>query len=414
MLSKTRYSEFIRRFNQVKLANSYPYFRAVSKVCGAEIEVDNRRLIQAGSNDYLGLASDPRVIEAAAAAIRHMGTGPGGSRLLSGNMLLHEELEAQMADFLGKRAAIVYTTGFLANLGTLGTLPERGDLLLCDRESHASIFAAAFKSAARFLTFKHNDCASAQNRLHQARKKLPQATVFLVTEGVFSMSGDTADLTGILDLKQRDGNVMVYLDDAHGIGVLGENGRGTANSLGLTRDVDIIMGTFSKSLASIGGFIASDDKYMIEFLKHNARSFLFTAGLPAGSAAAALKCLEILQREPERIARLRQVTNIMRDGYQQLGIPVKDSPGPIIPIPIGDELAAYKFASELFELGVFALPATYPAVPRGKSIIRTTFSAGHSQEHLDFVLETLAGMLPKYGLVEQHGKSVLAAGCVNQ
>jgi glycine C-acetyltransferase len=376
----------------------YPFFRPVSWSCGAEVEVGSRRLVMVSSNDYLGLAHDPRVLEAAAGALRRWGSGPGGSRFLSGNTALHDELERRVAGLVGKRAALVHTTGFCTNLGVLGCLLEPGDAILCDRENHASILEGCRVSGAHVLFYRHNDLASAAARAAQARRKYPQATLCLVTDGVFSMSADIAPLPGIVDLARADGHATVYVDDAHGIGVLGETGGGTTQAQGVSSRVDFIMGTFSKALASIGGFVACDDEDLLTYVRHHSRTLIFSAALPPASTAAVLAALDVVQQEPERRERLRAVSRRARAAYRAIGIPAEDSPVPIIPVPVGDEHAAYRLARDLFEEGVFALPSVFPAVPRGHAILRTVFTSLHEDRHVDHVAEALGRLVKKHGL----------------
>jgi len=370
----------------------YPYFRPISRCHGPEVETDNRRMVMLASNDYLGLSQDPRVVEAAVSAMRRWATGPGGSRFLCGNTTLHEALEERLADLLGKKKALVYTTGFGANLGTLSCLLSPGSYILCDKENHASIFEGARASQARVVPFEHNDIESAEERLSAILKRRPDATVLLVTEGVFSMSGDLAILPQLVRLKEKHPKLYVYLDDAHGLGVMHKQGRGTPAHFGVTSEVDFIMGTFSKAMASIGGFVASDHVELLEYLKHQSRTLIFSAALPAGNVAAALTCLDILEKEPERIERLHRNARRARDGYRQIGLQVPEGETPIVPILIGPEFQAAYFAQEMFNNGIFAVPAMYPAVPRGGALIRTAFMATHEDRHIDFVLETLDGL----------------------
>ena len=353
-------------------------------------------MIMIGSNDYLGLSHDPRVLEKTAESLARWGSGPGGSRFLSGNMTLHQVLEERLARFVGKSKALVHTTGFSTNLGALGCLLNPKDVVLCDRENHASIYEGCRASRARLMPFAHNDARSAAGKLASAHDRRPDACMFLTTEGVFSMSGDMVDLPGFVKLKREFPGLYIYLDDAHGLGVLGRNGAGTSNHFGLTGDVDFIMGTFSKALASIGGFIASDHEDVIEYLRHHSRTMIFSAALPASNCATVLACLDVLENEPERIERLREISGIVRRGYQELGLSIGNSQTPIIPIRIGSEHKAYLFATDLFNHGVFALPAVYPAVPKGRAVIRTAYMSTHEQRHIDYVLEVLDKLARKH------------------
>jgi glycine C-acetyltransferase len=380
----------------LKEAGLYPYFRPISRSWGTEVECAGKRLVMINSNDYLGLAHDPRIKEAAAQAVYAMGTGPGGSRFLSGNMVLHHTLEERLAEFVGKKRAVLHVTGFSTNLGALGCLLTPGDYVLCDRENHASIFAG-LTSTKRMGTFAHNDAASAERKIAAEMGKPDfDGQVLLITEGIFSMSSDVGVVDEIAALKNKFPELLIYLDDAHGLGVLGSHGRGTANHFGVTDKIDFIMGTFSKSFASIGGFIASDDVDVLNFVQHQSRTQIFSAALPASCTVAALTCIDILEAEPERVARLHEITRRMRAAYKEMGLRITDSLSPIIPITIGSDEKAFMFAKELFDRGIFALPAIYPAVPRGHSLIRTACMATHEDRQLDFVLEVMADMAKKY------------------
>jgi 8-amino-7-oxononanoate synthase len=389
---------FAEYIGQAKEHGFYPYFRPISRSWGPEVQVGSQRLVMVGSNDYLGLAHDPRVIEAAARALQRWGTGPGGSRFLCGNMTVHEMLEERLADFVGKRKAIVHTTGFTTNVGAIASLLSRNDIILCDRENHASIFEGCRASGARVLPFRHNDAGDAWRKLSRVAGRHFQGCILLITEGVFSMSGDTARLPELLALKHDCPTLLVYLDDAHGLGVMGHSGRGTAARFGANGEVDFIMGTFSKALASVGGFIASDDDAVIEYLRHHSKPLIFSAALPASAVAAVQASLDVLESEPDRVDRLRSITERVRRGYREIGLAVKDSESPIIPIYIGEEMTAYLFARELFEHGVFALPAVYPAVPKGNAVIRTAYMSTHEDRHIEFVLEVIEKLVRKYGI----------------
>lgn len=388
----------VQHIRTAKEQEIFPYFKPIARSWGPEVEVDGRRLVMAGSNDYLGLTHDPRVIEATTEAVKRWGTGPGGSRFLSGNMTLHEELEERLADFVGKKGAVVHTTGFLANHGAISCLVSPRDMILCDKEDHASIFEGCRASGARIVSFAHNDASSAGKRLKNYLAKYSDASIFIITEGVFSMSGDVCILPQLLELKKDNPDLLIYLDDAHGLGVMGQSGRGTANHFGVAEDVDFIMGTFSKALASIGGFIATDDMDILTYLKHQSKTLIFSAALPAGNAASVFKGLDILEKEPERVEKLWEITAKVRKGYHDIGLYTGTSESPIIPIHIGNEEKAYLFASALFQNGVFALPAVYPAVPKGRAVIRTAFMSTHEDKHIDFVLDVMNKLAAEYGV----------------
>ncbi len=389
MSLKDRCRNFVALVREGRNQGLYPYFKPISRSWGPEVEVDGRRMVMLASNDYLGLTRDPRVLETASKALQRWGTATGGSRFLCGNLTLHEMLEERLAAFVGKKKAILFVSGFSTNLGAIEALATSQDIILCDRENHASIFHASRSSGAKMMPFDHNNALSASKTLDRLRRRKPGSVPFLMTEGIFSMSGDISALPQLKCLKQDHPDLVLYLDDAHGIGVLGEQGRGTANHFGLTEQVDFIMGTFSKSLASIGGFIASDHEDVMEYLRHHAIPLIFSAALPAVNAATVLACLNILEREPERINRLHDIVRRMRNAFRHMGLPVRDSLTPIIPIHVGSEEKAYQMSRDMFDRGVFALPAVFPAVPRGKAIIRTGCMSTHEDRHINKVLEVL-------------------------
>jgi glycine C-acetyltransferase len=349
-----------------------------------------------GSNDYLGFTHDPRIIEATAKAALRWGSGPGGSRFLCGNLTLHEALEERLAAFVGKKKAVVHATGFTTNLGAIACLLTPQDIIVCDRENHASIFEGCQASRARLIPFAHNDAAGAERKLAAASQKNANGCKLLITEGVFSMSGDMAPLDELVKLKETYSDLLIYLDDAHGLGVMGNGGRGTADHFGLSSHVDFIMGTFSKALASIGGFIAADDEVVLEYLRHHSKPLIFSAALPASNAATVLACLDLLDEDPGRVTRLWDITRKVHQGYQEIGVITRHSKTPIIPIYIGAEDKAFAFAKDMFDHGVFALPAIYPAVPRGQAVIRTAYMSTHKKSQIEYVLEVLAKLAKKH------------------
>jgi len=349
-----------------------------------------------GSNDYLGFTHDPRIIEATAKAALRWGSGPGGSRFLCGNLTLHEALEERLAAFVGKKKAVVHATGFTTNLGAIACMLTPQDVIVCDRENHASIFEGCQASRARLIPFGHNDAAAADRKLAAARQKNANGCLLLITEGVFSMSGDMSPLDELVKLKETYSDLLIYLDDAHGLGVMGDGGKGTAHHFGLTPHVDFIMGTFSKALASIGGFIAADDEDVLEYLRHHSKPLIFSAALPASNAATVLACLDVLDEDPGRVTRLWDITRQVHQGYQDIGVITKHSKTPIIPIYIGSEDKAFVFAKDMFDHGVFALPAIYPAVPRGQAVIRTAYMSTHKKSQIDYVLEVIEKLAKKH------------------
>ena len=396
MALKNRCQPFAHMVQDAKKQGIYPYFRPIDRSWGTEVEVSGRRLIMIGSNDYLGFTHDPRIIEATAKAALRWGSGPGGSRFLCGNLTLHEALEERLAAFVGKKKAVVHATGFTTNLGAIACMLTPQDIIVCDRENHASIFEGCQASRARLIPFAHNDPVAAERKLAAARQKNANGCLLLITEGVFSMSGDMAPLDELVKLKEAYHDLLIYLDDAHGLGVMGKGGRGTAHHFGHTSKVDFIMGTFSKALASIGGFIAADDEDVLEYLRHHSKPLIFSAALPASNAATVLACLDLLDEDPGRVTRLWEITRQVHQGYQEIGVITRHSKTPIIPICIGSEDKAFVFAKDMFDHGVFALPAIYPAVPRGQAVIRTAYMSTHKKSQIDYVLEVIAKLAKKH------------------
>lgn len=370
----------------------YPYFRRIDDTLGNHVICGGESKIMIGSNNYLGLAQDERVIEAACEAARKYGSGCTGSRLLNGNIQLHEQLEEELAHFLQRESVLLFSTGFFANQGALATLTEDDDAILCDRENHASIIDGCQFAPAKLVPFRHNSAASLRNRL----KRLPEAAGKLVVlDGVFSMSGDIADLPPILEAAREFG-AFTYVDEAHALGVLGPQGRGTVHHFGVNDEVDLVMGTFSKSLGSMGGFIAGKHE-VIEYLRHKARCFIFTASLAPAVAGGVLKALQLMQAEPERIDALWRNTRKMHEGFRQIGFKIGTTQTPIVPILIGSEARAFQFTQRLYDEGVFATPAIYPAVRYGEAIVRTSYMASHTDEDLDQVLEIFARLARELG-----------------
>ena len=370
----------------------YPYFRRIDESIGNHVVCSGERKIMIGSNNYLGLAQDPRVVEAACEATRKFGAGCTGSRLLNGTISLHEELEEALADFLQRESVMLFSTGFFANQGALAALTESDDFILCDRENHASIIEGCQVAPARLIPYKHNSPEALRNRL----KRIPaEAGRLIIMDGVFSMSGDIADLPPMITAAKEHGAIM-YVDEAHSLGVVGPEGRGVVHHFGVNDDVDIVMGTFSKSLGSMGGFIGGSHE-MVEFLKHKARCFIFTASLAPAVTGGVLKALEIMRAEPERIEMLWRNTRKMHEGFKALGFKIGSTQTPIVPILIGSEAKAFAFSQRLFEEGVFATPAIYPAVRYGEAIVRTSFMSSHTEEDLDKVLGIFAKIAKQLG-----------------
>jgi len=364
----------------------YPFFIPLDGTEGTTVTVDGRRKIMIGSNNYLGLTTHPEVREAAIEAIREFGTSCTGSRFLNGTLALHVELERKLAAYLRKEKALVFSTGFQVNLGTISALAGRNDIIVCDKEDHASIVDGSRLALGRMVRFRHNDVADLERVLKACP---PDAGRLVVVDGVFSMGGELAPLPDIVPVCRAYG-ARLMVDEAHGIGVVG-GGRGTAAHYGLLDDVDLIMGTFSKSLASIGGFIAGDAA-VIEWIQHLARSLMFSASLPPSNVAAALAALEILEREPERVERVNAIADRMRAGYREMGYDVGASQTPIIPIFAGAAIDAMGLWKSIFDAGVYTNVAIPPAVPEGKSLLRTSYMATHTDDQLDEVLGVFAAV----------------------
>lgn len=371
----------------------YPYFIALAKSEGTLAEYNGKELIMCGSNNYLGLTTHPEVQEAAVQAIEEFGTSCTGSRFLNGSLELHEKLETELADWLQKDQALVFSTGMQVNLGTISSLVGRKEYIILDREDHASIVDGARLSYGNLIRYRHNDIADLEGKL----SRLPaDAGKLLVVDGLYSMEGDIAPLPDIIPLCKKFG-VRLMVDDAHAVGVLG-GGRGTSAHFGVTEDVDLIMGTFSKSFASIGGYLAGEEE-VIHYVKHNARSLIFSASIPGPNAAAALAALNVMRKEPERIERVNQIAKTMRTEYKRLGFDIGNSETPIIPIIIGDDLLTLQTWKLLFESGVFVNPILVPATPPGRQLLRTSYMATHTDEQLDQVLSIFEKVGKQLGLI---------------
>jgi 8-amino-7-oxononanoate synthase len=373
----------------------YPYFTVLDDNSeGTEVVIRGRKVIMIGSNNYLGLTTDPRVRQAAIDATAKYGTSCTGSRFLNGTLELHVEAERRLAKFVGKEATLMFSTGMQTNLGTISALVDRGDVVIVDKEDHASIYDGCRLALGEMKRYNHNDMASLERTLQTCPEN---AGRLVVVDGIFSMGGDIAPLPEIVELcKKYSARLMV--DDAHSLGVLGDHGRGTANHFGLTDQVDLIMGTFSKSFASLGGFIAGEENVM-HYIQHHARSFLFSASMPAGNVAAVLAALDIMEQEPERIQKLWHNTEKMRTGFKALGFDIGASTTPVIPIMIGDDMRAVFAWNALFQAGVYTNTVLPPAVPPNKSLLRTSYMATHTEEQLDRVLEIFEKVGKETGLI---------------
>lgn len=372
-------------------AGVYPYFHVLDSGQDSEVLIDGKRTIMIGSNNYLGLTSDERVKKAAENAVREFGTGCSGSRFLNGTLSMHVELEKQLAKFVQKESALVFSTGFQTNLGIISAIAGHGDYIVGDRQNHASIVDGCRLSFAKLLKYKHSDMEDLERILSDIPDDHGK---LIVTDGVFSMEGDICKLPEIVKLAKKYG-ARVMVDDAHSLGVLGEGGRGTASYFGLQDEVDITMGTFSKSLASLGGFIAASED-VIHYVKHSSRPFIFSASIPPACAAAAMEALHILEIEPERVARLWDNAEYMKRGLKDLGIPIGPTETPIIPVMTYEDYRTFVIAKRLLDEGVYVNPTISPAVNPGEALLRTSYTATHTHEQLDFALNAFQKVFSKY------------------
>lgn len=383
------------RPQEVKAKGVYPYFRCIESGQSTEVIMSGRKVLMFGSNSYLGLTDDPRVKEAAIEATRKYGTGCAGSRFLNGTLDLHLQLEKELAEFVGKEDAIIYSTGFQVNLGVVSCVTDRNDYIICDELDHASIVEGRRLSFSTALKYKHNDMAALERELQRCR---PEAVKLIVVDGVFSMEGDVVNLPEIVRLaKKYNGSIMV--DEAHGLGVLGRQGRGTCDHFGLSQDVDLIMGTFSKSLAAIGGFVAADES-IINYLRHNSRSYIFSASNTPAATAAAREALHIMKTEPERIAHLWEITNYALKSFRDLGFEIGNTSTPIIPLYVRDMEKTFLVTKLLFDEGVFVNPVVPPACSPGDTLIRFSLMATHTKEQVDIAIEKLVKVFRQQGIIK--------------
>lgn len=388
--------------------NIYPFFHELQSRQGAEVVMEGKRRIMLGSNNYLGLTTHPRVVDAAIQAVKEYGSGCSGSRFLNGTLNLHVTLEKELADFLGKESALTFSTGFQSNLGIISAIAGKNDYMICDRENHASIYDGCKLSYGKMLRYRHND----MEQLEKLLKEVPdECGALIITDGVFSMSGDIANLPEICRLAKKYG-AGVMVDDAHGFGVIGEGGRGTASHFGLTDQVDIIMGTFSKSLASMGGYMAAKAD-IVNYVKHTSRPFIFCASITPSNAAAALESLRVLRESPHLPKKLLSLAKYMREGLKKREIAIKTTPlkgsfngdpeesiTPIIPIYTFDAELTFVITKELYDAGVYVNPVTAPATPVGEALLRTSYMATLNEDLLEEALDIIEKVLAKYPLLK--------------
>ena len=381
-------TEGVHNYNIAKDKGIYPYFHKLLSGQDVVVNMEGKRTIMLGSNNYLGLTNHPKVIEAGVEAIKKYGSGCSGSRFLNGTLDLHVKLEREIADFLHKEEAVTFSTGFQSNLGVISAIVGRNDYMICDKENHASIYDGCKLSYGKMLRYNHNDMADLESKLKFVPK---ESGVLIITDGVFSMSGDICNLPKIVELAKKYG-ARVMVDDAHGLGVIGKTGRGTGEYFGLEDEIDLIMGTFSKSLASLGGYVAGK-KEVIEYIKHTSRPYIFSASITPASVSTALTALNVLKSEPERVKRLNDISDYMRKCLKERGVSIIESRTPIIPIYTYDDEKTFLACKMLLENGVYVNPVVSPATPVGKSLLRTSYTANHTKEIIDEAVEKIVKVL---------------------
>lgn len=377
-----------KRVDDLKSHDLYPYFHSAQSGQDTEMIMEGHKTIMIGSNNYLGFTSDPRVIEAGVEALKQYGSGNSGSRFLNGTLDSHVLLEKELANFLHKEACITMSTGFQTNLGIISAIASRNDVILCDKENHASIYDACRLSYAKMIRYEHNDMADLEEKL----KEIPSDKgILIVTDSVFSMTGEICNLPKLVELKHKYG-ARIMLDEAHGVGVLGKCGRGAGEHFNLEDEVDIIMGTFSKSFASLGGFMAGDKK-VVEYVQHSSRPFIFSASITPASVACARKSLELLEKEPERVQNLKEISAYMRKLLKGYGIKIIEAETPIIPIYTYNDERTFKACMMLMDRGVYVNPVVSPATPVGQSLLRTSYTATHTKEQMEYCAKQIKEVL---------------------
>lgn len=380
---------------KAKAAGVYPYFRAISSEQDTEVLMNGRKVLMFGSNSYMGLTNHPKVIEAAVEATKKYGTGMAGSPFLNGTLEIHKQLETRLAEYMGKEDAMIYSTGFGVNLGVVSTLTGREDYIILDEQDHASIIEGRRLSFSNYLKYKHNDMESLEKQLQRCE---PDAVKLIVTDSVFSMEGDVADVVKIVELAKKY-NATVMVDEAHGIGVFGPDGRGVCHEFGVADNVDLIMGTFSKSFASLGGFIATD-KSITNYLRHHSRSYIFTASITPAATAAANAALDIIIAEPERRKHLWDITHFALENFRNMGCEIGHTSTPIIPLFIRDDYKTFHVTRDLLDEGVFVNPVVTPAVAPQDTLIRYSLMATHTKEQVERSLEAIHKVFKKHNLIK--------------
>ncbi|NCQ11594.1 MAG: aminotransferase class I/II-fold pyridoxal phosphate-dependent enzyme [Bacteroidetes bacterium] len=388
--------------DEVKATGLYPYFKPLTATDGTVVEIEGHSVIMAGSNNYLGLTNDSRVMEAAQQAIIKYGTGCTGSRYLNGTLDIHLQLEAELAAFMNKENCVLFSTGYQTNEGSIQTIAGRNDVIFSDKDNHACIVVGTLCSNAKTVRYQHNDMDQLRKLLEKEDSSLGK---IIVSDGVFSMSGRLANIPGLVKLAKEFG-ARLYLDDAHAVGVIGDGGRGSASTFSLLDEVDLVSGTFSKSFASLGGFLVGN-REIIEYIRHFSPAHIFSASMPPANVATVLKALEILKTEQWRLTRLEEISDYMRRGLKSLGFNVWASQTPIIPVVIGEMMNCFQFSKDLFEEGVYVNAVVPPAVPKGQSLIRTSYMATHTNEQLDQILEAFRKVGIKNGIIDSTYTSLI-------
>ncbi|MBS4027217.1 MAG: aminotransferase class I/II-fold pyridoxal phosphate-dependent enzyme [Ignavibacteriales bacterium] len=393
----TKAYEFTRA-DEVKAAGFYPYFRAIEANEGPVVQIEGRKVVMAGSNNYLGLTAHPKVKQAALDAVNKYGTGCSGSRYLTGTLDLHNELEARLAKFFNKEACLLFSTGYQTAQGIIPTLVQRGEYVVTDRDNHACIVAGNLMAKGMFaevVRYKHND----MNDMERVISKLPlEAAKLVVTDGVFSTTGEIVDLVYLNSIAKKY-NARILCDDAHSVGVIGKGGRGTPSHFGLEKEIDMTMGTFSKTFASLGGFVVGEER-VINFIKHTSPALIFSASPTPASVAAALAALDILEAEPHRVDKLISNANKMRKGFKELGFKIIENQTAIVPVIVGDDLLAFQMWRALYDAGVFVNAFISPGVPQGMQMMRTSYMSAHEDEHLNKILEVFSSVGKKLGIIQ--------------
>ncbi len=392
----TKCFEFTRA-DDIKALGYYPYFRPIEENEGPVVQIEGRKIVMAGSNNYLGLTAHPKVKEAAIKAVEKYGTGCSGSRYLTGTLDLHIELENRLAKFFGAEAVLLYSTGYQTAQGIIAALVQKGEYVVSDRDNHACIVAGqimARGATAELVRYKHND----MNDLERVLQKIPiEAGKLIVSDGVFSTGGEIVDLPTLVSLAKKY-NARVLIDDAHAVGVIGKGGRGTASEFNLEKEVDLTMGTFSKTFASLGGFVAGPER-VINYLKHHSSALIFSASPTPAAVAAALAALDILEQEPWRVQKLINNANKVRQGLKEAGFNIVDGRTAIVPVIVGDDELAFKMWRKLFDAGVFVNVFISPGVPPGRQMMRTSYMSTHEDEHLEFIIDTFKKVGKELGLI---------------